>query len=264
MTTKPELLEYDLGPAVRAFTTTRFGGCSEGNYASFNINGYCGDNPAHVAANRAALCGELGIQQDRLILPHQVHGKKVLAIDRPLLALDEVARHERIEGIDAVMTDVTGVCVGVSTADCIPVLLYDEEHCAVAAVHAGWRGTVKGIVAETVRAMSLHYGTEAAMLRAVIAPGISVAAFEVGDEVYDAFAAAGFPMNVVARRMGRWHIDLNVANFLQLEAAGVPLGRIQVSSYCTYTECDRFFSARRLGIQSGRLYTGILLRPDKQ
>ena len=112
--------------------------------------------------------------------------------------------------------------------------------------------------------MSLHYGTEAAMLRAVIAPGISVAAFEVGDEVYDAFAAAGFPMDVVARRMGRWHIDLNVANFLQLEAAGVPLGRIQVSSYCTYTECDRFFSARRLGIQSGRLYTGILLRPDKQ
>ena len=102
------------------------------------------------------------------------------------------------------------------------------------------------------------------MLRAVIAPGISVAAFEVGDEVYDAFAAAGFPMDVVARRMGRWHIDLNVANFLQLEAAGVPLDRIQVSSYCTYTECDRFFSARRLGIQSGRLYTGILLRSDKQ
>lgn len=262
MTSKPELLEYDLGPAVRAFTTTRFGGCSEGNYASFNINGYCGDDPAHIAANRAALCSELGIQPDRLILPHQVHGKKVLAVGAALLELDEVARRERLEGIDAVTTDVPGVCVGVSTADCIPVLLYDEAHGAVAAVHAGWRGTVQRIVAEAVRAMSRNYGSEAASLRAVIAPGISMAAFEVGDEVYDAFAAAGFPMDAVARRMGRWHIDLNVANFLQLEAAGVPLDRIQVSSYCTYTESDRFFSARRLGIQSGRLYTGILLRPN--
>ena len=79
-----------------------------------------------------------------------------------------------------------------------------------------------------------------------------------------AFAAAGFPMDVVARRMNRWHIDLPVANFIQLEAAGVPIDRIQVSSHCTYAECDRFFSARRLGVKSGRLYSGIMSLREKQ
>lgn len=262
MTDRPELLEYTLGTGVRAFTTTRLGGCSEGTYASFNINEYCGDRPDHIRANRAALCHALGIEPEALILPHQVHGTTVREVDAALLRHDAATRHALLEGVDAVMTDVAGVCVGVSTADCIPVLLYDEAHRAVAAVHAGWRGTVSRIVAYAVAAMTARYATRPADLRAVIAPGISTAAFEVGDEVYEAFAAAGFPMDAVAHRTDRWHIDLPVANFLQLEAAGIPLDRIQVSSHCTYTECDRFFSARRLGIRSGRLYTGIMLRPD--
>lgn len=261
MTNSPELLEYTLGAAVRAFTTTRQGGCSEGNYASFNINEYCGDRPEHIRANRAALCHTLCIGPESLVLPHQVHGTTMREVDAALLRLDDEARRERLEGVDAVMTDVPGVCIGVSTADCIPVLLYDEAHGAVAAVHAGWRGTVKRIVEHAIAAMTARYATRPATLRAVIAPGISATAFEVGDEVYDAFAAAGFPMDAVAHRTNRWHIDLPVANFLQLEAAGVPLDHIQVSSHCTYTECDRFFSARRLGIRSGRLFTGIMLRP---
>lgn len=262
MNSRPQLLEYHLAPGVRAFSTLRGGGCSEGVYASFNVNAFCGDRPEHVAANREALCRELGIGVDRLILPRQTHGCRVLAVDEALLALTEGRRAERLEGVDAVMTDVPGVCVGVSTADCIPVVLCDETRRAVAAVHAGWRGTVGRIVEKAVAAMAARYGSRPEELKAVIGPGISQAAFEVGEEVYDAFAAAGFPMDAIARRTDKWHIDLPAANYLQLEAAGLPMAAIQVSGHCTYTESDTFFSARRLGISSGRIYTGILLSPS--
>lgn len=261
MTTKPDLLEYPLGEGVRAFTTTRHGGCSEGEYESFNVNGYCGDNPAHVAANREALCRELGIDGDALILPHQVHGCEVLSVDEPLLRRSPDDRSALLDGVDALVTDVPGVCVAVSTADCVPVLLCDDARRVVAAVHAGWRGTLARIVEKTVRAMADRYGSAAHTLHAVIGPCISMEAFEVGDEVYDSFAAAGFPMESIARRQGKWHIDLRAANFLQLEAAGLSLAHIRVSGHCTCCEPERFFSARRQGIASGRLCSGIMLLP---
>lgn len=105
-----------------------------------------------------------------------------------------------LEGVDAVMTDVPKVCVSVSTADCIPILIYDRVHHAVVAVHAGWRGTVLRIVEAVLHAMSGAYGTRPQDVEAAIGPGISLEAFEVGDEVYEAFRTTGFPMEEMARR----------------------------------------------------------------
>lgn len=153
------------------------------------------------------------------------------------------------------------VCIGVSTADCIPILLYDPEHHAAAAVHAGWRGTVMRIAEKSIRQMTLDYGTRPELLEAVIGPGISQEAFEVGDEVYDAFREAGFPMSEIARKQEKWHIDLWAANYLQLENCGLRINHIQVSGICTYRHCEEYFSARRLGIASGRIFTGIILHP---
>lgn len=274
-TVHPQLLEYPLHADVRAFSTRRDGGVGQGSYATFNLTHYCGDHPHNVARHRAALCHVLGIADEALHLPYQTHGNRVMKIDEAFLRLPAQARAERLHGIDALITDMPCQCIGVSTADCTPVLLYDPHHHAIAAIHAGWRGTVADIVGRTIRVMETHYGTQPHRLRAVIGPGIGVEAFEVGDEVYEAFAKAGFPMEQIARRMPRfpdsetrsraplsekWHIDLWAANTHLLQASGLPLQHIMVSGICTYTHHETYFSARRLGIESGRIFTGIMMR----
>jgi len=245
---EPQLTYYDLGDHVVAFSTTRHGGCSTGNYSGFNINNYCGDETSHIVENRRSLAAVLGINDNHIMMPHQVHGTEVRRIDGP--------QQEVIEGVDAVMTDVPQLCIGVSTADCIPILLYDETHHAVCAVHAGWRGTVKRIVHAAIHAMHATYGTEPFQLKAVIGPGISLESFEVGDEVYQQFADAGFNMGQIARKYSKWHINLPLCNRLQLEEWGVK--DIYMSGICTYQQYKDYFSARRLGVNSGRIFTGIM------
>ena len=257
---KPVLHFYDISQDVVAFSTTRQGGYSVGNYGQFNINRYCGDSAEAIRQNRQALCQLLQIDDRHLLMPHQVHLTEVVVIDEAFLCLDDDERQLHLEGIDAVMTDRTGVCIGVSTADCIPVLLYDGVHHAVCAIHAGWRGTVSRIVEQSIKAMTATYGTNPIDVVAQIGPGISLDSFEVGEEVYEAFAQAGFPMEQISRREAKWHIDLPACNRLQLLAMGVKPERISVSDICTYKAHDTFFSARRLGINSGRIFTGIMMK----
>ena len=111
--------EYNIAADVKAFSTTRKGGVSQGNYGEFNINEFCGDNAEHVAENRRRLAAELGIDTAHLIMPHQVHGVEVRNIAGEFLTMPENIRKMLLEGVDAVMTDQSGVCIGVSTADCI-------------------------------------------------------------------------------------------------------------------------------------------------
>ncbi len=256
----PILYRYDIAPNVAAFSTTRHGGVSQGNYSELNINPYCGDQLAHVSANRQLLAATLHIPSSRIVVPHQVHGVESLTITDDFFLLPADEQQAMTEGMDAVMTDCRNVCIGVSTADCIPVLLYDPRHHAAAAIHAGWRGTVARIVVKAVDGMAQAFRTRPQELIAVIAPGISLHRFEVGDEVYDAFARQGHDMARIARRYEKWHLDLPLCTQLQLEEAGVSSGHIHQSGICTYDAVDDFFSARRLGIASGRIYTGIILR----
>ena len=229
---KPQLFLYDTPDGVVAFSTTRHGGVSKGNYASLNINGYCGDAKEDVAENRRLLCMSLNLSDEsRLVIPHQTHGTTVLTVDKTFLSLDEEQRQQRLEGIDAVITNVPQICIGVSTADCIPIIIYDVVHHAAAAIHAGWRGTVARIVKKAVAALQAAYGSQPTELQAWIGPGISLKNFEVGQEVYDQFAEAG-----------------------------VPLQSIRQMAVCTYDQTDDYFSARRLGINSGRIYTGVILQ----
>ena len=255
----PQLHVYDMATGVTAFSTTRHGGCSEGAYGTFNINPYCGDGDACVQANRSALCRVLGIEPGCLVLPHQVHGVESRVIGPEYLSLPPSVRQMVLEGVDAVMTSMPGVCVGVSTADCIPLLMYDPVHRAVCAVHAGWRGTVARIAHKAVCDMGLAYGTRPADLQVTVGPGISADAFEVGDEVYDQFREAGFDLSVLAVRKEKWHIDLPACNRAVLVQAGVQPQNIHLSGLCTVRRQADFFSARALGTQSGRIYNGIML-----
>jgi len=252
------LLEYPIAKGVRAFSTRREGGFSRGKYASFNANAFCGDKLEAVEKNRQLLIAELGIAPDRLIIPHQVHRTEVRLIDEDFLDQEANIRAEELEGVDALITALPGVCLCVSTADCIPVVLYDPAHHAIACIHAGWRGTQQRIVEQTLAAMRKAFGTKASDCHAAIGPGISVDSFEVGDEVYEAFRQGGFEMDRIARRKGKWHIDLPLSNRLQLRRKGVKAANIHMSGICTYQNYKEFFSARRLGIRSGRILTGIL------
>lgn len=255
MISEQSLLEYGLLKPygrVTCFSTTRHGGCSEEAYASLNCTHYCGDNPDSVVRNREILMNLLPHKPLKLVIPHQTHSThvQVITLDTSLQDLEEV---------DAMVTRLPGYCLCVSTADCVPIMLYDTNRQVVAAVHAGWRGTVGRIAEKTLAVMAECYGTEGKDVLACIGPSISLEAFEVGDEVYAAFENAGFDMQRMARRYEKWHLDLWEANRLQLLDGGVPADHIGVAGICTYHQCDDFFSARRLGIKSGRILSGIML-----
>ena len=200
-----------------------------------------------------------------VVQPHQVHGVVIREVTDPNTT------REQLEGVDALITNVPGVAISVRTADCIPVLLYDPVHKAIAAVHAGWRGTVQRISQKVIDFMHELYGTNGADLKAVIGPGIGPESFQVGQEVADAFFEAGFPMGQILKDCGPkaptldnpmnggLHIDLWRANQWLLEQAGVKTQNIQVAGICTYRNNDRFYSARREGIKCGRIINVIKL-----
>ena len=201
-----------------------------------------------------------------VVQPHQVHGCVIREVTDP-----DTTR-EDLEGVDALVTNVPGVAISVRTADCIPVLLYDPVHKAVAAVHDGWRGTVMRLSQKVIAFMHERYGTSASELKAVIGPGIGPESFQVGQEVADAFFDAGFPMaDILSDRgdkcptaddpmAGGLHIDLWRANQWLLQEAGVQSVNIQVAGICTYKNNDRFFSARREGTKCGRIINCIKLQ----
>ena len=145
---------------------------------------------------------------------------------------------------DALLEDQPGSAIAIKTADCIPILLVDQRHRAVAAVHAGWRGTVARIAARAVEAMRQRFGAEPRDLHAAIGPGIGKCCYEVGAEVAAEFG-----------ERGRTHISLPDANRSQLLEAGVTPERIYASNLCTMCLAEEFHSFRRDGEAAGRLYS---------
>lgn len=266
------LLRYDLSPKVAAFSTTRIAPFAYtnneveqmGNYAAFNLTHYCGDDKDRVKKNKQWLCNELHINTEQLWLPRQTHTDNVLCIDDAFLKKNKTEQIELLQDVDALITNIPSQCIGVSTADCVPLLIYDKEHQVVAAIHAGWRGTVKHIAQKAFHEMQKKFFTDPKECTVVIGPSISVDAFEVGEEVVRAFLNNGFPTDIVLRptqcQQAKPHIDLWAANVLTLEQCGIDLSQIHISGICTYKHYDTFFSARRLSIHSGRIFTGICLQ----
>ncbi len=192
------------------------------------------DTPAWVHAFTAGQ-EPFPYAEEALALPRQVHSAHVEWVTQPGRPADT----------DAVITDVPGLPLVVKTAYCIPVLLFDSRLRRIAAVHAGWRGTVQRIVQHTIRRM----GSAGGDLHAIIGPGICPRCFEVGGEVYEAFRAEAFPMQRIAVRQERWHIDLFAANAWLLEEMGVR--DIHIEGTCTM-ESPLLYSARRDTIHTGR------------
>lgn len=266
LTENRRMLEYGLLGSysnISHFVTTRYGGCSEGTYASFNCSPYSGDEADKVGLNQDILCKELGSSLRQLVIPYQTHATTVFVVNNEFIEASAKRQQEMLYGVDALITRQPGYCLCVSTADCVPILLYDKKQKAIAAVHGGWRGTVAFIAGHTLEKMRAAFGTEGRDVIACIGPSISLASFEVGEEVYEAFRLNGFDMSRISvwkKETGKHHIDLWEANRMQLLDFGVPDSQIEVAGICTYIYHDDFFSARRLGIKSGRILSGIMLK----
>jgi polyphenol oxidase len=223
---------------VRALVTTREGGVSRDAYASLNLGAHVGDDPAAVAENRRRLVEAAALPAEPIWLS-QVHGLGVAK-----LAADSKPGIEA----DAAMTDSPGVVCAVLTADCLPVLFCDRLGTRVATAHAGWRGLAGGILEASVEAMD----TPPEDLHAWLGPAIGPAAFEVGDEVREAFVARHPAANTafIPSPAGRWLADLYTLARLRLAACGVR--SVHGGGECTFTDAQRFYSYRRDG-DTGRM-----------
>lgn len=244
--------EQIAGCKVDAFTTLR--GDADGDpYSAFNCCDYVGDNPEHVAACRRNLCRQLDIPSDHLVTLRQVHSCRVV---------DALEVEGKVEA-DALVCDTPGIYIGIFTADCVPILLFDCQHGVIAAVHAGWRGTLSRILTPTID-MMLAKGARIDDIEVIFGPAICRDCYEVGMELIEEFGAADFPMeriSTIDTAKGKGHIDLVEANIFTLETLGISAERISRSNLCTRCDTDRFFSARRLGINSGRILTAIGIKP---
>ncbi len=233
-----------LGGLRHGFSTRR-GGVSTGRYATLNVGGKWGDDPDHIAHNRRRLAAAGGFDWTRLYTAKQVHGARVALVVATTLP-ERVAETEA----DVVVTAVPGAVVGVYTADCVPILVADDEG-RVAAAHAGWRGTVAGVANAAVEAL-VSIGARRERLRAALGPSICAHCFEVGEEVAAAFEALAPSSVIRAPGADKPHVDLWAANRLVLAAAGVPESAIDAAPPCTMCESERFFSFRRDGSGIGQ------------
>lgn len=246
--------------SIYAFTTLRgLNGNAADNYSCFNVCDYTGDTPQHVEKCRHELCQLLSIDPSHLIMPRQTHTDRVAIVDEALISADAAMRASHLQDIDALVTALPNVAIGVNTADCVPIILCDPNTGILGAAHAGWKGTVMRIGARTVEAM-VALGAHTDDIEAMIGASICQRCFEVGDEVVKQFIDNNHSSSIIHRNAstGKAHIDLWKANSLTLVDAGIAQENISISGNCTRCNPSRYFSARRIGIKSGRIFTGII------
>lgn len=229
---------------VSAGQSTRLGGVSEAPYFSLNLGKSVGDQIENVEKNREIFFGELGFTKEKAVFSHQIHGIDILKVTEP----------DNYTGFDAQITNIPNICLAVSIADCTPILIYDAENKAIAAIHAGWRGTVGGIVAKTLIAMHESFGTIGRNCFAFIGACISKENFEVGNDVAENFTKE---FKIFDSSKNKYFVDLKAANKRQLLTFGVPESQIEVTEYCTFANNDMFFSHRKEKGLTGRMLAGI-------
>ena len=248
-----EILTSDsLAPLRHGFFTRR-GGASSGVFAGLNCGPGSSDQSEIVTINRARVAQAMAVEPANLVTVHQVHSADVVTVDGPL------AERPRA---DAMVTATPGVALGVLTADCQPVLFADTGAGVIGAAHAGWRGALDGVLEATAAAME-GLGAARDRITAVIGPSISQAAYEVGPEFLETFAAddPGNTRFFANGEDGRYLFDLPGYGLERLRAAGV--GRAEWTRHCTYADPARFFSYRRAchagEADYGRLISAIRL-----
>ncbi|TAE30217.1 MAG: peptidoglycan editing factor PgeF [Cytophagales bacterium] len=227
--------------------STRHGGVSIAPYQSLNLGLNTNDSAKHVDENRERFFAALNVSPDRVATSHQVHGQEILTVTEP----------GQYDGYDALMTNQPNLFVGVSIADCVPILVYDPKNKAVAAIHAGWKGTVAELVRLTLEAMQRTYQTNPRDCYAYVGTCIDEISFEVGPDVADLFAPEFKRVDEFTQRT---FVNLRSANTRQLANFGIPTAQLAISSYSTVLNNDDYFSHRLEKGQTGRLMALIGLK----
>lgn len=236
---------------------TRVGGASEGPFESLSFSTAVGDQPAAVDENLRRAGALLGVDAERILFLSQVHGREALFYDAPATRAQTIT----LEG-DALGGSDVQSAYGVRSADCVPVLIADEQSGAVMAVHAGWRGVARRVVEAGVsRLLERSGGSEPSRLLAAIGPHISLPAFEVSDDVAAELAAScPAPGAVYRQGFAKPHVDLRYIVTQQLFALGLTEASVDHVNGCTVLDPARFFSFRRDGKRSGRHLSAIVPR----
>jgi polyphenol oxidase len=242
--------------------STRLGGASPLPADALSLGNFRQDERENVFENRRRFLAALAAADWTLVTAKQVHSADVRFVS------DAEDARSVPEPCDALTANTPQILLAVQTADCLPILVADERSGAFSAVHAGWRGTLAGIVARTVERMQQEYGSRPEDLHAALGPAISAAVFEVGPEVLLDFRDRfDYAEELISDRQpnGKGHLNLNLANVRQLIACGLREDRIYDCALCTWLRNDLFFSYRReLGAEKpvGRLM-GVIGREFK-
>ncbi|MEK7773785.1 MAG: peptidoglycan editing factor PgeF [Deltaproteobacteria bacterium] len=233
---------------------TRAGGVSLPPFDSLNFDYRGADRAADINENVKIVSGALNVELKDLVTVNQVHGDGIFT----------VARRDQIRekpDADAVITGLTEVPVGILTADCLPVLLFDGGGGAIGAAHAGWRGTAKGIVIKTVEAMGRTYGARAKDILCALGPYIGPCCYTIGEDAASMFKSSfGDTKGFMERSNGGYSLDIGLLNVRQLISAGVSEGNISFNPSCTSCNNRLFFSYRKDNGRTGRQLSFIMLR----
>ena len=245
------------GVSCQGFTT-RHEGVSRPPYNSLNLGANTLDSIHNVIGNRSLLARAFGATVDKVVTVTQTHGTDLLVIDTPN---PDYTHFQKLE-CDGIITNQPGIMIGVCVADCAPVLLLDPVKGAVAAIHAGWKGTAGKIAAKGVAALVSIFGSNPADILAAIGPTIGDCCYEVDGAVRDAFGKGNgcWGEFAVPTDDGKWQLDLSRANVHQLLAAGIPRDNIETAEVCVSCHPESFFSYRRDKGETGRQMGFIMLK----
>ena len=251
MANKEEFVQYSIFKSFKnlvAFTTTK---------QTLNVINprFTGDSVKRYERNRELLAGKLGISSKQLVFPRQTHTNCVADIS----GVPETELRET----DALISNETGICLCVQTADCVPVLLFDPIENVIAVVHAGWRGTVNKITENAVQKMISDYRCKAKNIIAAIGPSIGPEVYEVGNEVVQSVRNTfqNPEKLLIQNNSGKYHFNLWEANRQILIDNQIEVENIEVFGECSYSHPEKYYSARKQGSKTGRMVSGILLNP---
>lgn len=248
------LLLDDIGSIAYGFFG-RKGGTSPREWSSLNTSYKVGDSESRVAENRSRICRFLKTSSSQLYTVNQVHGKNVIRIDSS-------QNNQDISQIDAdaIWTTSQDALIGVTTADCAPILIASDTHPVVAAIHAGWKGAVGGVIQATVADICSQLSISPDSLVAVIGPTIGPHVYEVGQEVIEQAEASTSLEGLIETKEGSSYLDLQKLCQRLLLQTGVK--KIEILHVCTFTRSDSFFSFRRDKGKTGRQLSAIRISDD--
>jgi YfiH family protein len=225
-------------PGIRHAFFTRQGGVSTGLYASLNGGIGSADSAADVAENRARMAAALNVEPRCLITAYQIHSPQVIVAEQPWPA-------EARPRVDAIVTRTAALAIGVSTADCGPVLFAEPQARVIGAAHAGWRGALAGILEATIAAME-RLGAARETIRVALGPMIRQANYEVGPDLLERFAAEDSEsVSFFAPAARPAHALFDLPGYIAARLRRAGLAHIEDLNACTYADPARFFSYRR-------------------